>query len=110
MSVAVPFTQYLLPDGRKRPNVIDLPDELAAPVKALLEAGCVFEVEILSAGDPFTGMTHESGAVSLTCERGEDILAAEIVPNGPGVKEAVIRMIKEAYGMLVDTKDRSDPL
>lgn len=66
-----------------------MPPEVEAKAQKLIQDGCRFEIEML--GD---------GQISMTCERGEDdeheVLAAELVPNGPEVPPAVDRMIAEA--------------
>jgi hypothetical protein len=81
----IPFTQYLLPDGRTRPTAFDAPDDVAARARAIIAAGHRFECEVLTTGE-----------VSLTIhdvENGED-LAIEVVPNGPEVPEAVVRLVE----------------
>ena len=54
------------------------------------KAGGVFEAEMLLTGE-----------VSLTCERDRDgeieVLAIEVVPNGPEVPAAVDRLVATAY-------------
>lgn len=81
----IPFTQYLLPDGRKRETGIDRPDEVAAKAQRIIDAGHRFEAEVLTTGD-----------VSLTIHNiaDEEDVAIKVVPNGPGVGEAVDELVK----------------
>lgn len=89
--MAVPFTQYLRPNGRKAPVTIERPPEIEALARRLIEGGCTFELELLS-----------TGVVSMECvgptdEHGDpDSLAVELVPNGPGVPPAVDRLVADA--------------
>ena len=82
----IPFTQYLLPDGRRRQIVYPVEDaELRAAADKLLRSGLHFDAEILRTGD-----------VSLTAEDGDGVVAIEIVPNGPEVPAAVMRLLASA--------------
>lgn len=89
----IPFTQYLLPDGRTKKVLTDCPEGKEAKVQALLDNGAYFEAEILTTGE-----------VSFTCEvdvPGTNetlVLAHEMCPNGPEVLEAIPRLIDTAYG------------
>jgi hypothetical protein len=82
----IPFTQHLLPHGRTKPTSIAVAADVADKADAILARGLAFECEILSTGE-----------VSLTVtdpEEGDD-LAIEVLRNGPGVREAVERLIRE---------------
>lgn len=82
----IPFTQYLRPAGRTRVVRIDRPAEVEATAHRLIDAGVRFEAEVLTTGE-----------VSLTAEdRDGEQLAIEVVPNGPGVSEAVDRLVAAA--------------
>lgn len=88
----VQFIQFLLPFGEARPTSIDVPEEVGTRANELREAGFHFEAEVLRTGE-----------VSLECcrtdEDGEaDSLGHEIEPNGPGLPEAVIRLIDGSHG------------
>jgi hypothetical protein len=88
MSIA--FTQYLRPNGRAAPVSIDMSPETEALAAELGGAGYRFEIEVLRTGD-----------VSMDCSRGpDDVLAIEVVPNGPAVVEAVERLVVLAHAML----------
>jgi hypothetical protein len=87
----IPFTQYVRPDGRKRPVTINRPAEIEAKARALLLMGLRLEAEELT-----------TGQVSFTVYdpvKEEDIVQ-EIVSNGPGVGAAVDRLVEAAYGMV----------
>ena len=87
--MSLPFAQYLLPDGRQREINIDLDPEQEEVGRKLLGNGVRLEAEILTTGE-----------VSITAEfdGSEDYisLAHEIVPNGPGIREAVCRLLETA--------------
>jgi len=91
----IPFTQFLMPDGRQRPMIIDRPDDVGEKAKQLLESGCRLEIEML-----------QTGQISMTVERDQsdgeiDLLAQEICSNGPSVPIAVDKLINEAATPLV---------
>lgn len=80
---AVPFTQYLRPNGRAVPVKIEVADDAALKARKIIDFGLEFECEVLSTGE-----------VSLTITDPEDgDLDIEVVPNGPGMREAVERLI-----------------
>lgn len=86
----ITFTQFLLPDGRQRPMIIDRPDDIGKKAKQLIDSGCRLEIEML-----------QTGEISMTVERdgndGEiDLLAQEVCSNGPPVPVAVDKLISEA--------------
>lgn len=86
MSNLVHFTQYLLPDGRKRDVAIEVTPELHALAQIVTANGIRFECEILT-----------TGQVSITAadpERGD--ISVRVVPNGPAVVDAVNEVIREA--------------
>lgn len=80
----VPFTQYLRPHGERRDVFIEISPDIAAKAHAIIARGLVFECEELS-----------SGEVSLTITDPEEgDLDIRVVPNGPGVREAVEDLIR----------------
>ena len=87
----VPFTQYLLPYGRKREVWIELCESVGTSAQTLIDRGCRFECELL-----------RTGQVSLTAEMDDEdgetaVLAMRVIPNGPGVRAAVESLIAEAF-------------
>jgi len=81
----IEFTQYLLPDGRKKDIFIERPPEIEVIAKKLIEAGCHFDAEILS-----------TGVISFTCEKEDDVLSIELCENGPAVLTAIDKLIIDA--------------
>lgn len=79
----IPFTQYMMPDGRKREQFIERPDEIADIALAFIKSGGRFEMEMLS----------DYVTVSLTAERGDDVVAHELCVNGPEIADAVDKLI-----------------
>lgn len=84
--MAIPFTQYLLPHGRRTTTEIERGAEVEAKAREIIAAGYRFECEILTTGE-----------VSLTIHDAEDGIDVDIavVPNGPGVGEAVDKLVNE---------------
>lgn len=93
----IPFTQYLLPNGRTRSVEWETTShEQEIKARALLDAKARFECEML-----------QTGQVSLTCEiddnNGEtQTLAHEICANNPEVVEAVGRLVESAHNKLIE--------
>jgi hypothetical protein len=84
--MTIPFTQYLRPDGRKRAVEIDRSPEIEAMANEFLAEGGYFECEEL-----------RTGHASLTaCHPDSDEVAIELVMNGPGVPEAIDRLVIKA--------------
>jgi len=83
----IPFTQYLLPDGRKRSMSFAVKGESARKAMQIVDAGLLFEAEILTTGE-----------VSLTVHDPdlEEDIAIVVVPNGPGMTDAVESLIEQA--------------
>ncbi len=82
----IPFTQFMMPDGRQVENTIERPAEIEEKAKALINAGYRFEIEVLNTGE-----------ISMECCLGHASLASEICVNGPAVPLATDKMINEAY-------------
>jgi hypothetical protein len=92
--MGIPFTQYMLPDGRKVPVSVERPAEIEGMAQQFIEMGGRFECEMLS-----------TGQISLTavCEiDGEEQDAEiEICANGPSVPDAVDRLVRSAFSHVV---------
>lgn len=81
----IPFTQYMLPNGRKVETSIEVDRDVADKAHSLIIEGLRFECEVLTTGD-----------VSLTITDPEvGDLDIRIVSNGPGVREAVEELVRE---------------
>lgn len=83
--ITAEFTQYLRPNGTPKPVTINIADDLSGHLDAIGKVGARLECEVLTTGE-----------VSLTIfdpelEQDFDI---ELVPNGPGVPDAVDRLIR----------------
>lgn len=89
----IPFTQYLMPDGRKKATSIVVDDAVGEQAKGLIAAGYIFESEVLSTDE-----------VSLTCTHNDsedgDPLTIEVIPNGPEVLEAAKRLVVDAVALV----------
>ena len=81
---AIEFTEYVRPHGRRETVHIERPRAVYDKAQAILAAGFHLEAEALSTG-------HASFTIA---DRKEEVdVDIEVVPNGPGVAEAVDRMI-----------------
>jgi len=83
--MGIPFTQYLLPDGRTAHVEIERSPEVEAQAERFLALGGHFDAEVLRTGE-----------VSFTAEVGDDLCAIEVTPNGPAVLAAVDRLVATA--------------
>ena len=93
---AVPFTQFLMPNGRRQTILIDRPVEVADAALWLIAQGCSLEIEMLS---DYTTISME--VMGPPGADGEDnCLAGDICPNGPEVPVHVDRMIFKAKAHL----------
>ena len=82
--MAIPFTQYLMPDGRPKQIEINRPEEVEAKAAKIIAAGLRLEAEVLRTGEvSFTVFDVET----------ETDEACEVSRNGPEVLEAVDRLI-----------------
>jgi len=80
----IPFTQYLLTDGRKRSTFIGVRMDIADRAQAMIARGLTFECELLTTGEAsFTITDPEKGDLDI-----------RVVPNGPGVRETVEEMVR----------------
>lgn len=77
------FTQYVAPNGRRKFVSLPVRDDVADKADAIRAGGLVFECEILSDGQISATITHP--------EKGD--LDIVVVPNGPGVREAIEAMV-----------------
>jgi hypothetical protein len=81
----VPFTQYLMPNGRRENVTLSVDGETYPKARQILDAGYRFEVEMLS----------DMNTVSATIfdpEKEEDV-AICLAPNGPEVPARIKAMI-----------------
>lgn len=88
--MSVPFTQFMMPDGRKVKVSIEMSNEIEQLARKFIIAGGWFECEMLS----------DKTMVSLTAcwhrPDGDNDVESELVPNGPEVPKAVERLIRRA--------------
>lgn len=85
---AIPFTQFLMPDGRRQEITWETDDTaLLAKAERILAAGLKFEIEMLS----------DYSTISATISdpiKGEDVFH-KMCANGPAVTEMVPALIME---------------
>jgi hypothetical protein len=83
----IPFTQFLMPNGRKEQVWIKRPAPIEEKAAAILAKGLRFECEMLS----------DYATIHLTISdpaEGEDV-AVKLCSNGPAVPDAVDSLIAE---------------
>ena len=88
---AVPFTQYLLPDGRTKKVWIERPEDICRKAKDIIDAGHRFEIEVLTTGHVSATIHH------IEDEEDIDIV---VVENGPAVPVEIDRMVKRFHAAL----------
>jgi hypothetical protein len=86
----IPFTQYLLPDGRKKSITIERPDDIADMAEKIIETG----------EGQFTSEVLQTGDVSFAFETDEEDLVLDVCPNGPEVLDSVDFVVKETFKLL----------
>ena len=91
---AIPFTQYLRPRGRRRAVITHVPAALFEKVNAILDAGYVFESELLRDGNT---------VVLTITDRETDDYAIRLCHNSKEVVENV-RLLVEEFDL--DTANR----
>lgn len=92
----IPFTQYLMPDGRTREITINCSEDIHAKAMEIIKNGYRLEAEMLRTGE-----------ISLTVfhiDEEEDV-EMELVPNGPEVPLAVDRLITRFYEESLEAQD-----
>jgi hypothetical protein len=95
--MAIPFTQYLRPNGRRRDVEIDRPSDIEALARQFIESGGRYECEHLT--------TEEASLTAVKEIDGEEQdVAIEIVPNGPEVPAAVDRLVRASAARFADTE------
>jgi hypothetical protein len=84
----IPFTQYLLPNGRRKSVSIEMDDAVSAFADALIAKGYRFEIELLSNLD----------TVSMTVVDPSDSgdIAMVLCENGPAIPSAVAKLVRQA--------------
>jgi len=87
--MTIPFTQYLLPDGRQRTEEFDTTPEVEAIARRFIASGGRYECEILTTGE--VSLT----AVKAVNDEDQDV---EIVlcANGPGVGAHVDELVRKS--------------
>ena len=84
----ISFTQFLMPNGRKRNIQVKRPEDIEDKARQITFAGYKFECEIL-----------QTGLVSLTIADPllEEDVEVEICHNGPEVNHALDKMISRFH-------------
>lgn len=88
--MGIPFTQYVLPHGRKREETIERPAEIEALAQKFIDAGGRYECEVLTTGEvSFT-------AVFCDEDGDEQDVEIEICANGSAVRDAVDAIVRKS--------------
>lgn len=87
--MSIPFTQYILPNGRRRHEEIDRPDEVEAIAKRFIDSGGRYECEVLT-----------TGHVSLTAVKDVDGEQQDVeiivCANGPEIPGKVDELVRRS--------------
>jgi hypothetical protein len=87
--LTIPFTQYLLPNGRVTRINIERPKEIEEIAQRFIISGGRYECEILTTGDvSITAVKRING------EEGD--VAIAVCPNGPEVPAKVDEVVRES--------------
>jgi hypothetical protein len=89
----IPFTQFLRPSGERRQTFIDVPHQVALLARRFIEEGGAYTSELLRGG-------QVSLCAEFTVEGERQDIVALIAPNGPGIEEAVEKVVRESYEFL----------
>jgi hypothetical protein len=84
------FTQFMFPDGCRKPVIIDMPDEIERLAADISASGYRFEIECF----PDTQLVH------MDCCNEDAPLWSEVVKNGPEVPVAVERLVRRSFDEL----------
>ncbi len=99
MMAEIPVTQYMRPHGKKVIISIERPKDIYSKAKEILNAGYLFEIEVLT-----------TGQVSLTITDGEEDICFEVADNVPGgPASAFDRLVLDFYDKALgggDTDER----
>lgn len=90
--MAIRFTQFLYPDGRKQPQTFDASPEVEALALELQAAGWEFEIEC----------HPRTSRVLADCCDSEEQLAQVTALNGPDVPGAIDGLVKRAWAEWVE--------
>jgi isoaspartyl peptidase/L-asparaginase-like protein (Ntn-hydrolase superfamily) len=85
----IPFTQYLLPRGRKKQITVTRPPEIEKMAQAIIDAGYWFECEVLHTGE-----------CSFTITNDEADHAVQVCQNGPNVPETIDKLVTRFHATL----------
>lgn len=93
--MTIPFTQYLRPDGRKRPVTINRSLDIEDKAAQVMKLGYAFEIEELI-----------TGQVSMTVTSSEGDLIIKICDNDPSVLHTVDTLVSDAYDQIVLRREK----
>jgi hypothetical protein len=79
----IPFTQYVRPDGERKPVTIDRPEHIALAADKIRRHGFRFEIEELLDGE-----------ISMTISDSERDYHIRVCANGPAVPLTVDELVK----------------
>lgn len=92
--MSIPFTQFLMPDGRRTKVTIKRSHEIEEMAHKIIATGYSFEIEMCS--------DYKTISMEIINSK-ERVLAGELCPNGPtqggrlGVPESVDKMVRDAF-------------
>jgi len=81
------FTQYVFPNGRRKPEFIQRPEPIEKLAQELIDAGWTFEIECFP----------DTQVVNMDCCDADEALAMRCCRNGPAVPGMVDEMVTVAH-------------
>lgn len=91
--MAIPFIQYLRPDGRRKDVSINRPDNIEEMARKFISAGGWYECEVLSTGEV-------SLTVCYNLDGEDEDIAIELCKNGPEVNHKVDELVAKSVEFL----------
>lgn len=96
--MAIPFTQYLMPDGRKQAVDIERPEEIEKMAQDIINKGHRFECEML--GD------YQTCSFTISAiDPNEPDVAITLARNGPNVPIKIDEMITKFHKQMMENSD-----
>lgn len=98
MAETITFTEFVLPNGERRPKDVRAPDEIATQLKELQAMGFCFEIETLTTGVVSVEVRR------VTKDASEEVLGHQLFPS-PGSADLGVPLF--LYGVVSEATRKS---
>lgn len=85
--ITVEITQFIAPHGEQRLRTAEVPDDCSVGYEALKRNKCRLTAEVILGGMVSQCIEHEEGDYAI-----------EVTANGPAVKDALVKILREFNG------------